>query len=320
MDHVYVSPENVPNTGTATAMQLTASQIAGFTITSENATTAYGGLPITELGDATFIASGTNIVITNLGSSGQDGLSFALPASQALVDLEFQEMDPSNSLPIGAYFQQQLIGTGNGITNGVLATVTYTKAGTSNYSISADFSPLGAPSYTVEAYLQGSQVGSQTGSANIVVGGGGGVKNTVHTSGVIWIYDYFVGSGWTPVLYGDWGAPTTFTLANGVTSVLVDHLYMSPDSGPYTYTVSSFQVTASQVPVMTMSGVSVGPLVLSTSHTGSNMTLQWVGTGVLQTIPSLSGTNWTTISGATSPYTIETGATSQFYRVSQPAP
>ena len=53
-------------------------------------------------------------------------------------------------------------GTANGITNGVLGTLTVTKLGTANYGISADFSPIGASTYTVQAYLQGVLVGQTT--------------------------------------------------------------------------------------------------------------------------------------------------------------
>ena len=60
-----------------------------------------------------------------------------------------QDLDDSNTLPVGAYVRTQVIGPGNGVLSGVLGTVTETKAGTSNYVVSADYSAVGATTFTV---------------------------------------------------------------------------------------------------------------------------------------------------------------------------
>ena len=103
--------------------------------------------------------------------------------------------------------------------------------------------------------------------------------------------------------------------------MLVDHLYLSADNVQLPVPASAVQLTASQVPAFSLSGASATPLLLTASQASNNLTLQWIGTGVLQSTSDLRSTNWTTVSGATSPYTVpSSNGTSQFYRVNQVSP
>jgi hypothetical protein len=89
----------------------------------------YQGLTNTTLGNATESIAccvsnlgssgqdGLALIITNLGSSGQDGVTISLPGGSSALALAYESLDPSNTLPAGAYIQEQAVGTANGITN-----------------------------------------------------------------------------------------------------------------------------------------------------------------------------------------------------------
>jgi hypothetical protein len=201
------------------------------------ASLVYHGVTLTALGNATLAVSGSELVISNLGSSGQDGVSFALPTNLTALEVEWQPLDMSNTLPIGAYIKEQMIGTANGITNGVLQTLTVTKNGTSNYVMTADSSPIGASNYTVQAYLHGVLVGQATnlpGGQLLTVGG------APYSYDETYLYlsvDYF-------------GHPISVPL--GGSPVLCDQLYIIPENVSLSNAPTAFQITASQVPAITI--------------------------------------------------------------------
>ncbi len=328
---------------TVSSLKITASQVSGLTITSENASYAYGGMASAEIGNATATVSGGQLYITNLSSSGQDGVAISIPDNQSILDVQLQPVDPSNTLPIGAYLQSQVIGTFNGITNGVLGTVTATKTGTNNISVSADFSPSGASTYSIQAYYQGTLVGqatNQTASASMEMvpapnygcqycppwphSWGWGYWGCWGDWGYwgCWTYPYFPRLNRFPIdLFWNWYEYPVYLSINGSANILVDHLYLSADNVQLPVPASAVQLTASQIPAFSLSGASVTPLVLTASQTSNNLTLRWIGTGILQSTSDLRSTNWSTVSGATSPYTVpSSNGTSQFYRVNQVSP
>ena len=100
-------------------------------------TLSYAGLGHTSLGNAVLTATDTRLTVSNLGSSGQDGVSIALPSNLTGWEAHWQNPDPSDALPVGAYLKQQVVGPGSDGTSGVLGTVQVTKAGTgiSNHSV-----------------------------------------------------------------------------------------------------------------------------------------------------------------------------------------
>jgi hypothetical protein len=328
---------------TVSSLKITAAKVSALAITSENASYAYGGLVSHELGVATATVSGSQLTVTNLGSGGQDGVAITIPESQSMVDLQLQPVDPLNNLPVGAFLQAQVIGTANGVTNGVLGTVVATRTGTNNLSVSADFSPSGASTYSIQAYYQGALVGqatNQTASASIAMApapnhGCQFCPPWPHSWGWgywgcwgywgywgCWNYPYFPVLDRFPLdLFWNWYEYPVYLSINGGANLLVDHLYLSADNVQLPVPARAVQLTASQIPALSLSGASVTPLLLSASHASNNLTLQWLGTGVLQATSDLNGTNWTTISGATSPYTVTTSnAPIQFYRVNQVSP
>jgi hypothetical protein len=309
---ILMIPEGATPISSVSAEQILAAAIPSIILTNESVAVVvnYAGLPVTSLGEATLAVSGSQLVVSNLGSSGQDGVSFALPGSLAL-EVEWQPFDLSNMLPAAAFMQEQVVGTANGITNGPLGTVTFTKlcgtcsAGSgSNFVISADFSQIGASNFTVQAFLNGVLVGQATNQPGPSLAYCGIWDDSGCTP-----QPPILGGGW------DWTNPLPVLTIKGGPSVQCDHLYIVPDN--VSGTPTALQITASQVPVLTMTAVEVSPLLVSVGTTQQGITLQWVGTGVLQYSTDLK--TWTDITNATSPYIASPSASAprDFYRIKQ---
>jgi autotransporter-associated beta strand protein len=347
-DHLYLSADNVQLASPPTALNLVATQVPSLTVINENANYRYGSLAATALGNATetpLSTSTTNaLMIGNIGSSGQDGVSVAIPTNLSLVDMQIAQLDVSNSLPVGAYLQQQVLGTANGITNGVLGTVTAIKTGPTNISVTADFSPSGASTYSIQAYYQGTlvaQASNQTAAATMqIINGpnypciecppwpwswGWGYWGCWPYWGYwgCWHYPFYPYPNRYPIdLFWDWWRYPIYVSINAGPIVLTDHLYLSADNVQLASPPAAVQLTASQVPALTVSAAAVTPVVMTSSQTSSNLILQWAGTGNLQTKTNInSTTTWSAVSGASSPYTVNIIKTNrQFYRVTQPSP
>ena len=299
----------------------------------------YQGLTNTPLGNATLALSGSELVVSNLGSSGQDGVSLALPSHLSAVDVNSLSLDVSNTLPVGAYIRSQAVGTANGITNGVLGTVTVTKMGT-NLSVSADCSPMGVSTFTVQAYRQGVLVAQATNQS------GGYMMQIINPNGGVnpppppppWPYSWGFGwwywdyppwawwerpwynpyDWWPPIWYFDWPEFSPVLATSGTfANVACDHVYIIPEGVSLSSAPTAFQLTASQVPSLSMTAVTVSPLRISLSQTPQNVKLRWFGTGVLQISTDLK--TWTDLTNAVSPYVVPTGSAARdFYRIRQP--
>ena len=309
-DRLVVIPEGGSSVSFPVTMQITASQIPSLTITSEDVTLTYAGLSSTALGNASISSAFGPLTVANLGSSGQDGVSFALPSNLPGLDIVWSPALSNNALPVGAYIRQQIVGTANGVNNGVLGTMTMTKqcavCNGSNWVVSADFSPVGATTYTVQAYRNGVLVAQATGQP----GGSLATCPIYGDSGCI---------PQPPILKGgwDWPDPGPFVNIAGSAPVQADHLFITPENVPGSSTLTALQLTASQVPSLSITAVTVSPLLVSLSQTPQHVTLQWFGTGVLQTSTDLK--TWTDLSTAVSPYVIPTvSANRGFYRIRQP--
>jgi hypothetical protein len=312
-DQLVITPDNVAGPIVPTAFQIVASQVPSITINSENESLEYQGITSTSLGNATLAAAGNQLVVSNLGTNGQGGIQFGIQDSKNVADgaaksqaVEgvFQPLDNSNTVPVGGYIQSQIVGTANDITNGILGTLTQTKAGKNNYEISADFTPMGASTYTVQAYDQGVLVGQAANqSATSMIG------EPAFSTGL----DFEISSnyiGWTE----DFASGTSIML--GGQAVTCDQLEFIPDNVPLPSGVTGFQILASQVPSLTLTSVAVSPLLISMGLNHQTVTLQWYGTSVLQESTNLL-TIWTDITNAFSPYADPVPATgpSKFYRL-----
>jgi Immunoglobulin domain len=104
------------------------------------------------------------------------------------------------------------------------------------------------------------------------------------------------------------------TLSGSKTNVLTINPTAASDSGFYQVVLSNLCGMAVSQPIQLM--LTTTPLSIVVS--GSSLMITWTDSGaVLQSAPSLSG-SWTTIPGATSPYTANTTGPMQFYRLLHP--
>ncbi|HXR46613.1 MAG TPA: hypothetical protein VN784_04160 [Candidatus Limnocylindrales bacterium] len=314
---VYFIPSNLGTCVKPTAFQITASQVPDLAIASENLSLPYAGLTNTSLGQASIEVisnlssggqDGSALVISNLGSAGQDGVSITLPGGLTNLDVGWNELDPSNTLPVGAYIQSQIVGTDGGITNGVLGTLTETKAGTSNYVLSADFSPVGASTYTVQAYYQGAPVAEATHQSGASLAVAQRMADTTDT---------VVGPNGSAPASMDDSVATSASIAGQI--VTCDNLEVTPENVTFSNAPAALQIVSSQVSSFTITSVGVSPLLLNVSQTSQNILLQWYGTSMLQESTDLR--TWIGDTNVTSPYAAAskgggtTQAPAKFYRL-----
>jgi hypothetical protein len=312
--HLVFAPGNVTMSGPPTAFQITGSQVPALTISNETLTAAYAGLQPTALGNATLMVTSSSLVVSNLSSSGQDGVAISIPPAVTGMAMQFAPLEVS-SLPVGAYVRSQVIGTGAGISNGVLGTVTTTVTGSTNFSILPDFSPVGATTYSMKGYSQGALVAQATGLTGPLGGAG------IALPGPDWNWNV---SGPGGVVIGSYSASTfCFDCQWWVywysDFAVVDHVEITPDNVTTATTPTTWKVTASQVPALNVTGFSVSPLNVNMRPANHGAVLNWYGTGILQTSPSLNSTNpWPTLINSVSPFQVPFGPGNMFYRIMQP--
>jgi len=317
-DRLYVLPENV--SASVSGFQIAASQVPTLTVIGENESLPFEGLTATSLASATVGLAccvsnlgsggqdGLSLYITNLGSGGQDGLTFAVPANLTVLEAFWQDLDDSDTLPAGAYLQEQVIGTASGITNGVLGTLTLTKNATADYTLQPDFTPLGTGTTCVgQAYSNGVLVAEATLPSPRPA--------LAHPRGFA-VSCGFAGGGSTNLQwFMSWGTnPISFAFPGGPT-VTCNYLLFAPQNTAISGTPTALQVVGYEIPAVNFTDTEVSPFLTVIGQNGSNLLLQWLGSGVLQQSTNLN--TWTNITNATSPYTLPASSGRQnFYRVS----
>ncbi len=120
----------------------------------------FRGLTHVALGSAKLTAgAGDTLIVSNIGSSGQDGVRVLLPEDMAGYDANWADIGDPNTLPEGA----SLKWTVNGIINGVEQPVTIVRAEKSNEGIVGDvaFPALDAKSVMIDFYYKDERVHSE---------------------------------------------------------------------------------------------------------------------------------------------------------------
>lgn len=318
-DHLYVTPQALSLPSAPTGLQLVAAQVPGFTLTRGNATALHAGLHFLSMGNAILNLSSNQLTVANLGGSGPYGCAIedskniadgAAKGQASEVAFHINPPDGGNTLPQGASMLEQLIGTGNGITNDILGTTTVRKAGTSNYVISADFFPVGQSNYLVQAYRNQVEVSSFQWGVSL-----GATLGSVDIFPLSLGVAYNSSSNTASLLLG-WGTNAASLSANG-TVVACDHLYITPDNTTVPGGPTGSRLIPSQIPSVTFNSVEVSPLLAKVSQTGQNLWLQWYGTSALQQSADLSA--WSDVTNASSPYATTAKpsptAPAKFYRL-----
>lgn len=289
------------------SVQLTATNTAGcstYTMTIvvvSPSPVVYQGLSNNALGNATLAMANGDLIVSNLSSSGQDGVSISVLTNLTGLAVGWQTLDVSNTLPIGAYVRAQAIGPLNGV-DGALGAVQVTKAGTSNYTVTADFSPLGASNYVVTAYLAGNVVAQMTNEAGVIVGGSDEPPYGFDEETACCLFQPYISTHWPP--------GTTVSLTGGPT-VTCDALLISLQNVSLAGPPTALQVMASQVPALAITGINIAPSMNNISFDGKNITLRWLGDSTLQQSSDLL--LWSNVSGATSPFVAPATQRAQFY-------
>ena len=303
-DHIFITPEGgTPLAGRPTSIWLQAAQIPSLVLTQEVAQVRYGGVLHSALGDAALSVVGDRLEVSNLGSSGQDGVEIAMP-NTADWGAVWLDLDPNQNAPVGAYVREQAIGTGGGVVNGVLATVLMTKTAISNCVVVPDFSPLGVSTYTLQVYNGSNlvtEVAGQSGPA---------------CSSRPYLRDIKI-SCCPLVIEVSFELGTSLSLASGST-VIGDRVYLIPEGAPPVSFPTAVRLQASQIPSITFVSESavVVPTVLNSTVSGDSLTLQWIGGGVLQESSDLG--TWSNLAGAASPCKVPVRPVPiKFYRVRQ---
>ena len=114
------------------------------------------GLPHTALGQAQLAIVNSNLVVSNIGSSGEDGVAIDLGESEGM----FLGFGNSGALgQVGARIVMEAFGKlpGDPNTHQSLSTLTYENMGSTS-ELSVDFSPLGAATFRAKIYNNGTLV------------------------------------------------------------------------------------------------------------------------------------------------------------------
>ena len=183
------------------------------------------------------------LTVSNLGSSGQDGVSIALP-NAASWEAHWQPLDPTGALPVGAYVQSQVFGNAGSAGNGMLGSWKATKNKSNNYVVTADFSPLGSSTVTLQVFSGATLVTTVTGQSGDLANVNGCVDDD-H-----WGNPTPNGPSGFPGPFG--GAltflnPLTFTFSGGATA-LGDRLVIVPEGGAAVSSLTQATVLASGIP------------------------------------------------------------------------
>ena len=120
------------------------------------------GLQHTPLGNAVLTPVNNTLVISNVGSTGNDGVSINIGGANFHIEGEI-----SDNAPIGSIMVSDGFGKFNGIPNQKILTIT--RELTANGRIlTADFTPINSPTYELRAFLNGSLIHTQSGMSGIV--------------------------------------------------------------------------------------------------------------------------------------------------------
>jgi hypothetical protein len=203
-------------------------------------TLVFDGLTNTSLGNATLVVTNNQLIVSNIGTNGLDGVSIALPTNFATLEVYMPSLQASNTLPVGAYIEEEVIGT-----NGLLGTLKVTKMSETNGIVTGDFLPLGSSNFTVLAYSNGVFVAGATNVPYTEV-----LANYDPAPAILPSVDVEVNGGVT----------ITFTNLQSTTAgdpvgpVLCNKIYFLPEGVPFNGPFTAVDVTASQVPTLVIAG------------------------------------------------------------------
>ena len=170
-DEIRVLQETGLGPDYLSGFKLTAGNVDLFNITQETTVgmpTSFSGLLNTPVGNGSLVEGADGaLIVSNLGSSGQDGVSINLGRAVSCL----MALAPVEPIPVGGWLQAAATGSVGGVTNHPAGTlrVTHVNTGIQGYQVSADLSALGSPTERLEVWSQGTMVATFTSQPTGVV-------------------------------------------------------------------------------------------------------------------------------------------------------
>lgn len=134
---------------------VTSGHTIAASFTSATAPLMVGGVPNSAEGAATLSLDGNTLVVSGIGASGDDGVSFGAQDAHTGLGVEFDDgglaIDPQ--VDTGAAIEMTLQGNGGEALGSVETTV-----GAGGLDVQTDFAPIGATEQTVEVWDDGTRV------------------------------------------------------------------------------------------------------------------------------------------------------------------
>jgi hypothetical protein len=151
-------------TAAIVGLSLLPSSAAASAPQASGANVFYHGLEHVPLGLATAQTAGDHLVVSNIGSSGDDGVRILL--TEADTFMSSVPLDPA--APVGASMMSEVTGTVGGLQNAPAGRVGLERTPTGFLAV-VDFSALGSPTYDVRIFADDVLVHSNTGlTANVI--------------------------------------------------------------------------------------------------------------------------------------------------------
>ncbi len=244
-----------------TQFQFTASLSApSFLIAYEGL--MFSNLPHNALGEALLEGVNGSLVVSNIGSSGQDGVGVEM-APTSRWDVAWNPLDPGGILPESASVVITGIGQVGGAPNHPIGTTTVRKIG-SLYQLSADFSPIGATSMKVLVYNDNAFVDSVAGITTTQFATANGCTQDDHWGNPV---------GWPPIggtslTFLD---PRVFDFGFKDSKVLIgDELWILPEDATMSIDfLTRVEIRAARIPSITLTQESAQSLFVCGDADGS---------------------------------------------------
>ena len=206
--------------------------------------TTYKGLRHCPAGAAALaVTPGGPLHVSNIGSSGQDGVAIELPGVSHW-EARWAPLDPTDSLPVGAFVRSAIFGSAGTVTNSLLGSWRLIKLGSNDYGVTANFDPMGAATVTAQIYDGDTRVTEFPGLTGQFVRVNGCVDDD-H-----WGNPTPSGPFGLPGKFGGaltFLAPRQFTFSNG-SSATGTRLVILPDGAPPVSSLSKAMVVAKDIP------------------------------------------------------------------------
>ncbi len=195
-----------------------------------------------------------NLVVSDIGSTGDDGVSVDLGGSEG-IRVEFADLE----LPlVGSFFETAVTGTVDGEADQLIGTLRAEYDG-DGVNILADLTPIGSPSYTVEVWESGILVARETGVIGPLVARVSCAGGNERCVGKIlkWVWDHVaVAAGEFVEKLAVWFFEKLYvSITGGRDAVLGDEIRIYPETDPNPIEdLSNVSVRFADIPAVVVNG------------------------------------------------------------------